>query len=87
MLKKSASIVLGSSKSSTYPTREKSCSDSSGWVGENRHASGFDSPAALPDGLFEHPGLYSPAIPSLTTSEIAACPPSLPPITSHHVLS
>ncbi len=47
MLKKSSSFVLDSSKSSTYPTREKSCSDSSGWVGENRHASGFDSPAAL----------------------------------------
>ena len=39
MLKKSASFVLGSSKSSTYP---------------RGYASGFDSPAALLDGLFEH---------------------------------
>jgi hypothetical protein len=40
MLKKSASFVLGSSKSSTYP---------------RGYASGFDSPAALLDELFEHP--------------------------------
>jgi hypothetical protein len=40
MLKKSASGVLGSSKSSTYP---------------RGYASGFDSPAALLDELFEHP--------------------------------
>jgi len=40
MLKKPASGVLGSSKSSTYP---------------RGYASGFDSPAALLDGLFEHP--------------------------------
>jgi len=40
MLKKSASGVLSSSKSSTYP---------------RGYASGFDSPAALLDGLFEHP--------------------------------
>jgi len=40
MLKKAASGVLGSSKSSTYP---------------REYASGFDSPAALLDGLFEHP--------------------------------
>jgi len=40
MLKKSASVVLGSSKSSTYP---------------RGYASGFDSPAALLNGLFEHP--------------------------------
>jgi len=40
MLKKSASFVLGSSKSSTYP---------------RGYASGFDSPAALLDNLFEHP--------------------------------
>jgi hypothetical protein len=40
MLKKSASFVLGSSKSSTYP---------------RGYASGFDLPAALLDGLFEHP--------------------------------
>jgi len=40
MLKKSASFVLGSSKSSTYL---------------RGYASGFDSPAAVLDGLFEHP--------------------------------
>jgi hypothetical protein len=40
MLKKSASGVLGSSKSSRY-SRE--------------YATGFDSPAALLGGLFEHP--------------------------------
>jgi hypothetical protein len=44
MLKKFASIVLSSSKSSTYP---------------RGYASGFDSPAALLDSLFEHPaGVY-----------------------------
>jgi len=41
MLKNPASGVLNSSKSSTYP---------------RGYASGFDSPAALLDGLFEHPG-------------------------------
>ena len=40
MLKKSTSFVLGSSKSSTY---------------SRGYASGFDSPAALLDNLFEHP--------------------------------
>ncbi len=40
MLKTSASFVLGSSKSSTYP---------------RGYASGFDSPAALLNELFEHP--------------------------------
>jgi len=40
MLKKPASFVLGSSKSSTYP---------------RGYASGFDSPAASLEGLFEHP--------------------------------
>jgi hypothetical protein len=43
--------------------------------------------AALLNGLFEHPGLYPLAIPGLTASEITACPPSLPPTASHHVLS
>ena len=45
MLKKPASGVLGSSKSSTYP---------------RGYASGFDSPAALLDGLFEHPAWHYP---------------------------
>jgi hypothetical protein len=40
MLKKPASFVLDSSKSSTYP---------------RGYASGFNSPAALLSGLFEHP--------------------------------
>jgi hypothetical protein len=40
MLKKPASFVLGSSKSSTYP---------------RGYASGFDSSAALLDELFEQP--------------------------------
>jgi hypothetical protein len=45
MLKKPASFVLGSSKSSTYP---------------RGYASGFDSPAALLDGIFEHlAGVFS----------------------------
>jgi len=43
MLKKSVSGVLASFRSSMYPTREKSCSDSSGWVDENRYASGLHS--------------------------------------------
>jgi len=40
MLKMLSSFVLGLSKSSTYP---------------RGYASGFDSPAALLDGRFEHP--------------------------------
>jgi hypothetical protein len=40
MLKTASSFGLGSSKSSTYP---------------RGYASGFDSPAALPEGRFEHP--------------------------------
>jgi len=43
MLKKLASFVLDSSKSSTYP---------------RGHASGFNSPAALLDEIFEHPAGY-----------------------------
>jgi hypothetical protein len=48
-------FVLGSSKSSTYPTREKSCSDSLGLGGWECYVSGFDSPRASLDGLFDHP--------------------------------
>jgi hypothetical protein len=44
MLKNSASFVLSSSKSSTYP---------------RGYASGFDSPAALLDEIFEHPVGFS----------------------------
>jgi hypothetical protein len=50
MLKKSASSVLGSSKFSTY---------------HRGYASGFDSPAALLDKLFEHPfedGFFVPEV-------------------------
>ena len=56
MLKKSASVVLGSSKSSTYP---------------RGYASGFDSPAALLDGLFEHPevGLTATPLPTRRMTE------------------
>ena len=59
MLKKSASVVLGSSKSSTYP---------------RGYASGFDSPTALPNGLFEHPVWCILVIPDVQTSEIPAYP-------------
>ncbi len=52
MLKKLASFVLGSSKSSTYPIREKSCYNSSGLGGWKWYASGFDSPVALLNKLF-----------------------------------
>jgi hypothetical protein len=46
MLKKPASFVLDSSKSSTYP---------------RGYASGFNSPVALLSGLFEHPAeAFSP---------------------------
>jgi hypothetical protein len=72
MLKKPASFVLVSSKSSTYP---------------RGYASGFDSPAALLNGLFQHPGPYSSTIPGVTTTDTAACPPSVLPTASHHVLS
>jgi hypothetical protein len=55
MLKQAANGVLGSSKSSTYPTQRTSCLGSLGWAGEKWYASGFDSPAALLAILFEHP--------------------------------
>jgi hypothetical protein len=42
MLKTASSFVLGSSKSSAYP---------------RGYASGFDSPAALPEDRFEHPSV------------------------------
>jgi hypothetical protein len=54
MLKQVPNFVLGSKKSSTYPIEAKSCLGSSGRVGENTYASGFFSPAALLDNLFEH---------------------------------
>jgi hypothetical protein len=48
-------VVLGSSKSSTYPTRETSCLGSLGWVGEKWYDSGFDLPAALLVDRFDKP--------------------------------
>jgi hypothetical protein len=58
MLKKAANFVLGSSKSSTYP---------------RGYASGFDSPAALLDGLFEHPAWYFSVALHVQTIEVLAC--------------
>jgi hypothetical protein len=57
MLKKSASFVLASSKSSTYP---------------RGYASGFDSPAALLNGLFEHPTGILFYFQNVRTSDIPA---------------
>jgi hypothetical protein len=72
MLKKAASGVLGSTRSSPYPIgKELPCS--SGWAGENGYACGLLSPAAFverhvlacrgwageTDGLFEHPTIFS----------------------------
>ena len=62
MLKKAASGVLDSSKSSTYPR---------GYV------SGFDSPAALLDSLFEHPAWSAPVIQNMQIDRILACPQNI----------
>ena len=62
MLKKPASFVLDSSKSSTYP---------------RGYASGFDSPAALLDGFFEHPARIAPVNRNVQISQIQACPQSI----------
>ena len=59
MLKKSASFVLGSSKSSTYP---------------RGYASGFDSPAALLNGLFEHPEVVCSSCPKRADHRSDAIP-------------
>lgn len=50
----------------------KRVSTRQGWAGEK-------------SGLFEHPGLYPLAIPGVTTTDTAACPPSIPPTAGHHV--
>jgi hypothetical protein len=50
----STRFVLGSMKSSTYPTRERAAA-ARGWAGEEYHASGFFSPAALLNGHVDHP--------------------------------
>src|ERR1051326_6450103 len=60
MLKKSASFVLSSSKSSTYP---------------RGYASGFDSLATLLDSLFEHPPPRVPVVPRLQTNEVLVLRP------------
>ena len=73
MLKKTASFVLGSSKSSTYQLRfsegevlEGSFRSQDRLYGRTAPrsavgtSSGFDSPVALLDGLFEHPVYGSP---------------------------
>ena len=49
------SFVLGSERSSTYPTRGESCLGSSGRAGENGYASGRSLPAASLDDHFEQP--------------------------------
>ena len=46
MLKKSASFVLASLRSSTYPTRRTSCLGSLGWAGEKSYASAQDTAAS-----------------------------------------
>ena len=90
MLKKSASFVLASFRPSTgtRPPHHSAARTNlvlliRRTVRPRGYASGFDSPAALLNGLFEHPGLYSPAVPDVTTSEVLACPPSFPPTASH----
>ena len=83
MLQKSASFVLGSSKSSTYPAWEESCSDSSGSGGWECYASGSSLDAALLNELFEHPGWPSPVVPAVTTSELLASPHSFPQAPNH----
>ena len=69
MLKKPASGVLGSSKSSTGtrpPHHSAARTDVvlliHRTVRPRRYASGFDSPAALLDGLFDHPAWSAPIV-------------------------
>ena len=51
MLKSAPSVVLGSTRSSTYPARGKSWLGSSWWDGENKYASDLFSPAALLEAI------------------------------------
>ena len=83
MLKKSASGVLDSSKSSTEtrpPHHSAARTDMvlliRRTVRPRGYASGFDSPAALLDGLFEHPALVlvSPVVPDMQTKHMQARP-------------
>jgi len=55
MLKKVPNVVLGLSKSSTYPVRGKSCPGSSGRVGENWYASGAFVGCGLAGQRFDQP--------------------------------
>ena len=67
MLKKSASFVLASLRGSTYRSVRLATSLAT----------------ALLDGLFEHPGWYSPAVPDVRTSEVLAYPHSFPQTANH----
>ena len=51
MLKSAPNVVLGSTRSSTYPTRAKSWLGSWGWEGESKYASGLLSPATFLEAL------------------------------------
>ena len=62
MLKRSASFVLDSSKSSTCP---------------RGHASGFDSPPALLTAFLSILREYSPIVPHMRMSEIPSCAQSV----------
>ena len=70
MLKKSASFVLASFGHSTYP---------------RGYASGSSFATALLGGLFEHPELYSPVGPDVTTGDALVCQFNFSP-TARHVL-
>ena len=81
MLKKSASVVLGSQESSTGtrpPHHSAALTDLvlliRRTVRPRGYASGFDSPPALLNGLFEHPVWCILVIPDVQTSEIPAYP-------------
>jgi hypothetical protein len=50
------------------PQWKTSCLGSLGWVGEKSYASGFNSPAALLDGLFEQPAVM--LFPDTTRAEL-----------------
>ena len=77
MLKQSARFVLGSSKSSTYrlklsvvgstggafPFAKIHCTGERPTQSAVGTSSGFDSPAALLDGLFEHPVAVQATVP------------------------
>jgi hypothetical protein len=59
MLNQAHDFILGPSKSSAYPF-EAELPGSSALAGENRYASAFLSPAALPSELLEHLKRFSP---------------------------